>query len=74
VCRGVPPIREESRSWSPPAVGITTIRARGPPASSTIIRKMSESIDLIVIQVDEVKPMLDRVMAHHERIVGSAPG
>jgi hypothetical protein len=35
---------------------------------------MSESIDLIVIQVDEVKPMLDRVMAHHERIVGSAPG
>ena len=30
-----------------------------------------ESGDLIVIQVDEVKPMLDRVMAHHERIVAS---
>ncbi len=29
--------------------------------------------DLIVVQVDEVKPMLNRVMDHFERIVGTAP-
>ena len=30
-----------------------------------------EAGDLIVIQVDEVAPMLHRVMAHHERVMGS---
>ena len=29
--------------------------------------------DLIVVQVDEVKPMLNRVMEHFERIVGAVP-
>jgi cyanophycin synthetase len=29
--------------------------------------------DLIVVQVDEVKPMLNRVMEHFERIVGTTP-
>jgi cyanophycin synthetase len=32
-----------------------------------------ESGDLIVVQVDEVKPMLNRVMDHFERLVGSSP-
>ncbi len=32
-----------------------------------------ESGDLIVVQVDDVKPMLNRVMAHFERIVGTVP-
>jgi cyanophycin synthetase len=32
-----------------------------------------QSGDLIVVQVDEVKPMLDRVMEHFERIVGTVP-
>ena len=35
--------------------------------------KVVGSGDLIVVQVDEVEPMLKLVMEHFERIVGTAP-